>query len=196
MSPLHHCKPFHWSWLSFFCHTALHRHFLPVPHPLWTLWLTSASSYLSSASVDPRYLNVFTLFTSSSSSRITRSCCSLLLQYSVFLIFSPCSSIISSVVYWFSGQTTTNLAQFRVRTTFYVRTAKIWAQSSTRTKQDLGTILWAINENMGTNLQALYCSGSRCTNNRIGPTYDRWLIIHFQQPMFYGKILHGTDPTV
>ena len=40
-------------------------------------------------------LNVFTLFTSSPSSRITRSCCSLLLQYSVFflVIFSPRSSI-------------------------------------------------------------------------------------------------------
>ena len=64
-------------------------------HPLWTLWLTSASSSPSSASVDPRYLNVFTLFTSSPSSRITRSYCSLLLQHSVFflLIFSPRSSI-------------------------------------------------------------------------------------------------------
>ena len=30
------------------------------------------------------------------------------------------------------------------------------SQSSMRTKQGLGTILWAIDENMGTNLQAIY----------------------------------------
>ena len=35
-----------------------------------------------------------------------------------------------------------------------------WAQSSTWTKQELGTILWAIDENMGTNLQALYSSSA------------------------------------
>ena len=35
------------------------------------------------------------------------------------------------------------------------RTPKIRAQASTRTKQDLGTILWPIDENVGTNLQAL-----------------------------------------
>ena len=34
-------------------------------------------------------------------------------------------------------------------------TTEIQAQSSTRTKRDLGTILWAIDENMGTNLQAV-----------------------------------------
>ena len=69
--------------------------FFQCIHPLWTLWLTDASSYPSSAGVDPRYLNVFTLFTSSPSSRITRSYCSLLLQYLVLflLIFSPRSSI-------------------------------------------------------------------------------------------------------
>ena len=42
------------------------------------------------------------------------------------------------------------------RAHFHARTSKILAQSSTRTKRDLGTILWAIDENMGTNLQALY----------------------------------------
>ena len=31
--------------------------------------------------------------------------------------------------------------------------SKIRSQSSTRTKRGLGTILWAIDENMGTNLQ-------------------------------------------
>ena len=41
---------------------------------------------------------------------------------------------------------------------FYSRTSKVRAQSSTRTKQDLGTVLWAIDKNMGTNLQALYIS--------------------------------------
>ena len=35
-------------------------------------------------------------------------------------------------------------------------TTKIWSQSSMRTKRGLGTILWAIDENMGTNLQAFY----------------------------------------
>ena len=45
---------------------------------------------------------------------------------------------------------------FRYDVHFYTRTPKIWAHSSTRTKQDLGTILWAIDENIGTNLQALY----------------------------------------
>ena len=50
----------------------------------------------------------------------------------------------------FSAQTTQNRAQFRARTT------KIWSQSSTRTKRGLGTILWPIDENMGTNLQAFY----------------------------------------
>ena len=39
---------------------------------------------------------------------------------------------------------------------FYTWTTKIWSQSSTRTKWGLGTILWAIDENMGTNLQAFY----------------------------------------
>ena len=46
------------------------------------------------------------------------------------------------------------------RAHFHVRTAKIWAQSSTRTKQDLGTMMWAIDENMGRNLQALYGSSA------------------------------------
>ena len=35
-------------------------------------------------------------------------------------------------------------------------TTKIWSQSSMRTKRGLGTILWAIDENMSTNLQAFY----------------------------------------
>ena len=38
---------------------------------------------------------------------------------------------------------------------FYARTIKIWSQSSTQMKQGLGTILWAIYENIGTNLQAV-----------------------------------------
>ena len=50
----------------------------------------------------------------------------------------------------FSARTTHNRAQFRARMT------KIWSQSSTRTKRDLGTILWAIDEKMGTHLQAFY----------------------------------------
>ena len=54
----------------------------------------------------------------------------------------------------FSAQTTKNRAQFRART------PTIWAQSSARTKQDRGTILWAIDENMGPNLQTLYSSTS------------------------------------
>ena len=33
---------------------------------------------------------------------------------------------------------------------------KIRSQSSTRTKRGLGTVLWPINENMGTNMQAFY----------------------------------------
>ena len=36
---------------------------------------------------------------------------------------------------------------------FYAWTTKIRSQSSTRTEQGLSTILWAIDENMGTNLQ-------------------------------------------
>ena len=39
------------------------------------------------------------------------------------------------------------------RAHFYAWTTKIWAQSRMRTKRDLGTILWAINKNMGTNLK-------------------------------------------
>ena len=50
----------------------------------------------------------------------------------------------------FSARTTHNRAQFRARMT------KIRSQSSTRTKRGLGTILWAIDENMGTNLLAFY----------------------------------------
>ena len=50
----------------------------------------------------------------------------------------------------FSAQTTQNWAHF------YSWTTKIWSQSSTRTKRGLGTLLWAIDENMGTNLQAFY----------------------------------------
>ena len=38
---------------------------------------------------------------------------------------------------------------------FYAWTTKIRSQSSTRMKRGLGTILWAIDENMGTNLQAV-----------------------------------------
>ena len=45
---------------------------------------------------------------------------------------------------------------FRYDIHFYTRTPKIRAHSSTRTKQDVDTILWAIDENIGTNLQALY----------------------------------------
>ena len=37
---------------------------------------------------------------------------------------------------------------------FYVWTTKICLQSSMRMKRGLGTILWVIDENMGTNLQA------------------------------------------
>ena len=40
------------------------------------------------------------------------------------------------------------------------RTTKIRAQFSAQTKRDLGTILWAIDENMGTNLQAFYSLSS------------------------------------
>ena len=50
----------------------------------------------------------------------------------------------------FSAQTTQNWAHF------YSWTTKILSQSSTRTKRGLGTLLWAIDENMGTNLQAFY----------------------------------------
>ena len=46
-----------------------------------------------------------------------------------------------------------NLARERPsRAHFYARTPKIRAQSSTQMKQDLGTNLWAIDENTGTNL--------------------------------------------
>ena len=38
---------------------------------------------------------------------------------------------------------------------FYAWTTKIRSQSSTRMKRGLGTILWPIDENMGTNLQAV-----------------------------------------
>ena len=48
------------------------------------------------------------------------------------------------------GRPTHNLAQFRARMT------KIRSQSSTWTKRGLGTIMWAIDENTGTNLQAFY----------------------------------------
>ena len=39
-------------------------------------------------------------------------------------------------------------------------TTKIRSQPSTRTKRGLGTILWAIDKNMGTNLQAVYSSSA------------------------------------
>ena len=60
-----------------------------------------------------------------------------------------------------SARTTKIRAQFSAQTTqnrahFYSWTTKIWSQSSTRTKRGLGTLLWAIDENMGTNLQAFY----------------------------------------
>ena len=40
------------------------------------------------------------------------------------------------------------------------RTTEIRARSSARTKPGLGTILWAIDENTGTNLQVLYSSSA------------------------------------
>ena len=42
------------------------------------------------------------------------------------------------------------------RAHFYAWTTKIRSQSGTRMKRGLGTILWAIDENTGTNLQAFY----------------------------------------
>ena len=54
------------------------------------------------------------------------------------------------------------------RAHFYARTPKVRAQSSTRMKQDLGTILWAIDENTGTNLlQAFLYSSSENTKTLI-----------------------------
>ena len=72
------------------------RHVLPVPPPA----LNSMVDFCVKFSIlhqcrSQMDLNVFTLFTSSPSSPITRSYCSLLFQYSVFflLLFSPRSSI-------------------------------------------------------------------------------------------------------
>ena len=64
-------------------------------HPLCTRWVTSASSYPSSTNVDPRYVNVFTLFTVCHWKWISASWCSSHPKYSVFLllIFNPRSSI-------------------------------------------------------------------------------------------------------
>ena len=64
-------------------------------HPLCTRWVTSASSSPSSANVDPRYVDVFTLFNGSPCNWISASWCSLHPKYSVFLllIFNPRSSI-------------------------------------------------------------------------------------------------------
>ena len=64
-------------------------------HPLCTPWVTFAPSYPSSANVDPRYVNVFTLFTVSPCKWISASWCSLHPKYSVFIliIFNPRSSI-------------------------------------------------------------------------------------------------------
>ena len=59
----------------------------------------------------------------------------------------------------FSARTTKNLARFRARMPLGIR-----AQSSTRTKQDLGTILWAIDENLGTNLQVFQLSKRKKKN--------------------------------
>ena len=54
-------------------------------HPLCTLWVTSESSSPSSViNVDPRYANVFTLFTVSPNKWISASLCLLHPKYSVF----------------------------------------------------------------------------------------------------------------
>ena len=50
-------------------------------HPLCTRWVTSASSSPSSAKVDPRYVNVCTLFTASPCKWISVSWCSLHPKY-------------------------------------------------------------------------------------------------------------------
>ena len=51
-----------------------------------------------------------------------------------------------------------NLAQNWAQSS--TRTTKIWAQFSAQTKRDLVTILWVIDENVGTNLQAFYSSSA------------------------------------
>ena len=57
----------------------------------------------------------------------------------------------------FSAQTTQNQAQFRARMTkSLTRERQIRSQSSMRMKRGLGTILWAIDENVGTDLQAFH----------------------------------------
>ena len=72
------------------------RQSLPVlPSALCMLWLTSAFSSPSTATVDPRYVNVFTILHAFPCGWISVSGCSLQPTYSVFspLIFNPRSSI-------------------------------------------------------------------------------------------------------
>ena len=67
--PVHQCCSYH---CSVHLPIDLHVNFpvaqytpdtlFPFFHPICTLWVTSASSYPSSANVDTRYVNVFTLF--------------------------------------------------------------------------------------------------------------------------------------
>ena len=62
---------------------------------------------------------------------------------------------------------------------FYARTPTIRAQSSTRTKRGRGTILWAIDENMGTNLQAFY------KHFYIGCLEKKKRQLHFVKKIFF-----------
>ena len=58
------------------------------------------------------------------------------------------------------------------------RTTEIRSQSSTRTKRDLGTILWAIDENVGTNLQAF-------TVHQLSENTKKKIIIMFKFFFFF-----------
>ena len=61
---------------------------------------------------------------------------------------------------WGKGQGAIYHANDKRSSTVQSATNKIWAQSSTQMKRDIGKILWAVDENMGTNLQAFYSSSA------------------------------------
>ena len=88
----------------------------------------------------------------------------------------------------FSAQTTQNRAQFRANDHFYAWTTKIRSQSSMQTKQDLGTILRAIDEIMGTNLQALYSCSSAVWKHK-----NRNYILYFKKKQIGGRVLYKSD---